>query len=75
MRLHYKARENETIQYVDVMSLCLCICKYFKFPVSHTVINVGDACKIEEASLRMDGQIECSMVSTERLYHPVIPNR
>jgi len=33
MRLHYKVHENETFQYVDVMSLYLYICKYFKFPV------------------------------------------
>jgi len=32
LRLHYKARENETIQYVDVMSLYLYICKYLKLP-------------------------------------------
>jgi len=32
LRLHYKARENEAIQYVDVMSLYPYICKYFKFP-------------------------------------------
>ena len=31
MRLHYKARGNETIQYVDVMSLYSYICKNFKF--------------------------------------------
>jgi len=32
MRLHYKATEGETIQYVDVMSLYPYICKYGKFP-------------------------------------------
>ena len=51
MRLHYKAREGETIQYVDVISLYPYICKYFKFPVRHPVIHVGDACKDKEASL------------------------
>ena len=43
MRFHYKAREGETIQFVDVMSLYPYICKYFKFPVGHPVIHVGDA--------------------------------
>ena len=52
MRLNYKAREGETIQYVDVMSLYSYICKYFKFPVRHPVIHVGDACKDKEACLR-----------------------
>jgi len=45
MRLHYKVRENETLQYVDVMSLYTYICKYFKFPVGHPIIHVGDVCK------------------------------
>jgi len=44
-RLHYKARENETIQYVDVISLYPYICKYFNFPVGHPVIHVVDACR------------------------------
>jgi len=49
MWLHYKVRENETIQYVDVMSLSPYICKYFRFPVWHPLIHVGDACKDIEA--------------------------
>jgi hypothetical protein len=34
MRLHYRVKESgeETIQYVDVMSLYDWVCKYFKFP-------------------------------------------
>ena len=49
LRLHYKSRENETIQYVDVMSLNPYICEYFKFPIGHPIIHVGDACKNKEA--------------------------
>jgi len=59
MRLHYKARENETIQYVDVMSLYPYICKYIKFLVGHPIIHVGDTCKDIEAWLRMDGLLKC----------------
>jgi len=44
MRLYYKIREGkETVQYVDVMSLYPYVCKYFKFPVGHPLIQVGDA--------------------------------
>jgi len=75
MRLHYKARENETTQYVDVISLYQYICKYFKFPVGHPIIHLGDACKDIEACLRMDGLFKCSIVSPEKLYHPVLPSR
>jgi hypothetical protein len=34
MRLHYRVKEGgeETIQYIDIMSLYPWVCKYFKFP-------------------------------------------
>ena len=73
MRLHYKARENETIQYVDGMSLYPYIRKYFMFPVGHPNIHVGDACKDIEPCLRMDGLIKFSIVPPDTLYHPVLP--
>ena len=75
MRLHYKVRENEAVQYVDVMSLYPYICKYLKFPIGHPRIHVGDACKDVEACLRMDGLIMCTIVPLQKLYHPVIPYR
>jgi hypothetical protein len=72
MRLHYIARENETIKYV-VMSLYPYICKYYKFPIGHPIIHVGDACKDEEACLHLEGLIKCSIVPPIKLYHPVLP--
>jgi len=32
MPIHYKAREGNTIQYVDVITIYPYMCKYFKFP-------------------------------------------
>jgi len=75
MRLHYKVHENETIQYVDVMSLYHYIFKYFKFPVGHPRIHVGDACKDIVACLRMEGLILCTIVPPQTLYFPVLPFR
>jgi len=75
MRLHNKVKGNETLQYIDVMSLNSYICKYFKFLIGHPVIHVGVACKDKEACLRMDGLIKFSIVPPERLYHPVLPFR
>jgi len=76
MCLHYIANDNdETIQYVDVMSLYPYICIYFKFPVGHPVIHVGDACSDIHACLRMEGLIKCSVVPPDKLYHPVLPYR
>jgi hypothetical protein len=52
MRLHYKIREGEErIQYVDVISLYPFVCKYFKFPIRHPTIHVGDAYRDIDAML------------------------
>jgi len=75
MCLYRKARENEIIQYVDVMSLLPYICKYIKFPIFHSVIHVGDACRDIEACLCMEGLIRCSIVPPDKLYQPVLPYR
>ena len=72
MRLHYKARKGETIQFVDVMSLYPSISKYGKFPVAHPVVHVGDACKDKEACLRKEGLIKCTIFLPERLCHPLL---
>jgi len=41
MLLHYQVKEGEeTIQYVEVMSLYPWVCKYFKFPVGHPTIHL-----------------------------------
>jgi len=75
VRLHYRAREGVTIQYVFVTSQYPFICKYGKFPVGHPVVHVGDACKDKEACLGKESLIKCTIVPPERLYHTVLPFR
>ena len=75
MRLHYNIGEHETIEYCDVIFLYPYICKYFKFPIGHPLIHVGDMCKNTEACLQIDGLIKCTDVPPKRLYHPVLPYR
>jgi hypothetical protein len=76
IRLHYKIREgDETIQYVDVMTLYPYVCRYFKFPVSHPTIHVGDACRDIDAMLKKEGLAKCLVLPPKRLYHPVLPFR
>jgi hypothetical protein len=76
MRLHYKIREGEeSVQYCDVMSLYPCIYKYFKFPIGHPTIRVGDACADKESCLKMDGLMKCTIVPPKDLYHPDLPFR
>jgi hypothetical protein len=53
------------------MSLYPFIWKYFKFPIGHPVIHVGDACRDTQACLCMEGLIRCSIVPPDKLYHPV----
>ena len=75
MRLHYETDENEAIEYCDVISLYPYICKYFKFPLGHPTVHVGDTCKNVDARLNMDGLIRCTVVPPKRLFHPVLPYR
>ena len=72
IRLHYNIlQEDESVQYCDVMSLYPHICKYFKFPIDHPIIHVGDACANKEACLKKDGRMKCTIVPPKDLYHPV----
>ena len=74
IRLHYKIREDvESVQYCD-MNLYRYICKYFKFPIGHSIIHVGDACQTE-ACLKMEGLMKRKIVPPKDLYQPVLPYR
>ena len=74
MRLHYKAQKDETKEYTDIISLYPYIKKYFKFPIGHSTIHVGDACRDIDAMLRMDGLIKCRVLPPKTLY-PVLPSK
>ena len=41
MRLHYKIREDASVQYSDIMNLYPYNWKYIKFPIGHPGIHVG----------------------------------
>jgi len=76
MRLYYKIKEGEqSVQYCDKMSLYPYICKYFKFPIRHPIIHVGDACADIKACLKMEGLMKCKIVPPTNLYLPVLPYR
>jgi hypothetical protein len=72
MSLHYRIAEGESIQYVDVMSLYLYICKDFKFPIDLPVIHVGDDCLDMQAMFQKDGLMKSSILPPKHLYHPVL---
>ena len=57
------------------MSIYPYICKYFKFPIGHLIIHVGDACADIETCLKMEGLIKCKIVPPRNLYHPVLSYR
>jgi hypothetical protein len=75
MRLHYNIRGEETIQYVDVISMYAYVSKYIKFPIGHPTIQVGDACRDIDDMLQKEGVIKCLVLPPKRLYHPVLPFR
>jgi len=57
MRLHFEIREGEeTVQYCDIMILYPYTCKYFKFPIGHPIIHVGDMRR--HRSLSKDGRAD-----------------
>jgi hypothetical protein len=74
MCLHYKTRDDETIEYCD-MSVNPYICKYRKFPNGHPAVHVGDTCKDVEACLNMEVLMKCSIVPPKNLGHPVLSFR
>jgi hypothetical protein len=76
MCLHYAIDERkETIQYCDVISLYPFICKYFKYPVCHPTVHVGDSCTDVDVCFKLEGLIKCTVVPPNDLYHPVLPYR
>jgi len=76
MRFHYKIKEDaEPVQYCDIMRIYPYIWKYFKFPIGHPIIHVGDTCADIEACLKMEGLMKCKIVPPKDLYHPVLPYR
>ena len=65
MRLHYRAKEGEeTIQYVDVMSLYPWVCKYFKFPVGHRTRSIWTAGTYRQCSQKNSYGTRCSLRGT-----------
>jgi hypothetical protein len=73
IRLHYKIKDGETIQYVDVVSLYSWVCKYFKFPVGLPPVIVGGKCRDIQTMLRKEGVIKCSILPPKHLYLLVLP--
>ena len=75
MVLHYAVREGDTIKYYDIMCLYTYVCKYSKFSVGHSTINVGDAFRDKQAMLSNEGLIKCIVLTPKRFYHAVLQFR
>jgi hypothetical protein len=74
MQLHHRIRDGEeTMRYVDVMSLYPWVCKYFKFPVGHPTIHLD--CDDIPAALAKEWLVRCTVLPPRKLYHPVLPYR
>jgi hypothetical protein len=72
MRIYYKIKEGEeTIQYVDVMSVHPWVCKYFKFPVGHSTIQME--CGDIPTMLAKEGLVRCTLLPPRGLYQALLP--
>jgi hypothetical protein len=74
MHLHYKVkRGEETMQYLDVMSLYPWVCKYFKFPVGHPTIHLD--CGDIPTMPAKEVLVRCTVLPPRDFDHPVLPYR
>ena len=72
MCLKYAVREGQTYEYSNVMSLYPYVCKYFKFPLGHPIIQEGDTFQEIETMLSKEWLTKCTVLPPKKLYHPVL---
>lgn len=71
-KLYHKTTDNEKIHYYDVCSLYPYINKYFKYPVGHPEILLGDNLRGVNV-YNTEGLFKVSVLPPRNLYHPVLP--
>ncbi|XP_034302591.2 uncharacterized protein [Magallana gigas] len=71
IKLHYKAKEDETIQYYDFTSLYPWTNKYCRYPVGHPTIITEDFRDVSNYF----GLAKIKVLPPTQLYHPVLPYR
>ena len=69
IKLHYKATENETIEYYDFTSLYPWTNKYCRYPVGHPKIVTSNFTDISDYF----GIAKVKILPPRGLYHPVLP--
>ncbi|XP_056003616.1 uncharacterized protein LOC125663345 [Ostrea edulis] len=69
IKLHYKAAEDETIQYFDFTSLYPWTNKYCRYPVGHPTIITDDFQDLSQYF----GLAKIKILPPRKLYHPVLP--
>lgn len=69
VKLHYKATENETIQYYDFTSLYHWTNKYCRYPVGHPTIITEDFKELSEYF----GLAKVTVLPPRGLYHACLP--
>lgn len=69
IKLHYKAAEDETIQYYDFTSLYPWTNKYCRYPIGHPSIVTDNFQDISQYF----GLAKIKILPPTKLYHPVLP--
>jgi hypothetical protein len=68
----HKAHEGEKIRYLDVCSLYPYINKYFKVPLGHPKIHLGDQARLIDI-MTFEGLLKVKVLPPSNLFHPVLP--
>lgn len=71
-KLYHKVTDKQKIHYFDIYSLYPYINKYFKYPIGHPKVIVGDDCKKIDL-MTFDGIISCQVIAPRQLLYPVLP--
>lgn len=71
LRLHYKTKPGEKINYVDFTSLYPFVQKYKKYPIHHPEIITSNFLDID----KYFGLIKCRVLPPQKLYIPVLPTK
>ena len=71
-KLWHKVAPGEKIQYIDICSLYLWVCKYGKFPVGHPKVITENFVPISTENRPYEGTICCKILPPRGLLHPVL---
>lgn len=71
-KLYHKAAQNEKIHYYDIYSLYPFINKYYKYPIGHPTVYVGEEAENKNVSI-IEGILKATILPPKKCLFPVLP--